>query len=52
MIDEEATAMPPPVILHQYDFSPFSEKVRLAFGLKGMEWHAVDVPIATCPSRI
>ncbi|RAI58661.1 glutathione S-transferase family protein [Roseicella frigidaeris] len=38
--------MPAPVILHQYDFSPFSEKVRLAFGLKGMEWHAVDVPIA------
>lgn len=38
--------MPQPVILHQYDFSPFSEKVRLAFGLKGMEWHAVDVPIA------
>src|SRR5689334_10713877 len=35
----------PPVILHQYDFSPFSEKVRLAFGLKGMEWHAVDTPI-------
>ncbi len=38
--------MPQPVILHQYDFSPFSEKVRLAFGLKGMEWHAVDVPVA------
>lgn len=35
-----------PIILHQYDFSPFSEKVRLAFGVKGMEWHAVDVPIA------
>ena len=38
--------MPQPVILHHYDFSPFSEKVRLAFGLKGMEWHAVDVPVA------
>ena len=38
--------MPQPVILHGYDFSPFSEKVRLAFGLKGMEWHAVDVPVA------
>lgn len=37
--------MPQPVILHHYDFSPFSEKVRLAFGLKGMEWHAVDVPV-------
>jgi glutathione S-transferase len=36
----------PDFILHQYDFSPFSEKIRLAFGLKEMEWHAVDVPIA------
>jgi glutathione S-transferase len=36
----------PDFILHQYDFSPFSEKVRLAFGLKGMEWHAVDTPVA------
>jgi glutathione S-transferase len=38
--------VPSDCILHQYDFSPFSEKVRLAFGLKGMEWHAVDVPVA------
>ena len=37
--------MPQPVILHGYDLSPFTEKVRLAFGLKGMEWHAVEVPI-------
>lgn len=37
--------MPYPVILHQYDLSPFAEKVRLAFGLKGMQWHAVDQPI-------
>ena len=36
----------PDFILHQYDFSPFSEKVRLAFGFKGVEWHAVDVPVA------
>lgn len=35
----------PPIILHQYDLSPFCEKVRLAFGLKGMEWHAVETPI-------
>jgi glutathione S-transferase len=39
--------MQPAVILHHYDFSPFSEKVRLAFGLKGMEWHAVDTPVMT-----
>lgn len=37
----------PPVVLHQYHLSPFSEKIRLAFGLKGMEWHAVDVPTFT-----
>lgn len=36
---------PSALILHHYDFSPFSEKVRLAFGLKGLEWHAVDVPV-------
>ncbi|WP_298962135.1 glutathione S-transferase family protein [uncultured Methylobacterium sp.] len=31
-------------ILHHYDFSPFSEKVRLAFGHKGLDWHAVETP--------
>jgi glutathione S-transferase len=32
------------IILHQYDRSPFSEKVRLAFGLKGISWRAVAIP--------
>ncbi|MGB6543225.1 MAG: glutathione S-transferase family protein [Xanthobacteraceae bacterium] len=32
------------IILHQYDRSPFSEKVRLVFGLKGVSWRAVDIP--------
>jgi len=32
-------------ILHQYDLSPFCEKIRLAFGLKGLPWHAVEMPI-------
>lgn len=32
------------LILHHYDISPFSEKVRLAFGIKGLAWHAVDQP--------
>ncbi|MEJ2120598.1 MAG: glutathione S-transferase family protein [Alphaproteobacteria bacterium] len=32
-------------ILHQYDLSPFSEKIRLIFGLKGIAWRAVDIPI-------
>ena len=32
------------IILHHYDRSPFSEKVRLVFGLKGISWRAVDIP--------
>ena len=32
------------IILHQYDFSNFSEKVRLIFGLKNLTWHAVEIP--------
>jgi len=33
------------IILHHYEFSPFSEKVRLAFGLKGLSWRSVLVPV-------
>jgi glutathione S-transferase len=29
------------VILHQYDMSPFSEKIRKIFGYKNAPWHAV-----------
>lgn len=31
-------------ILHHYDFSPFAEKIRLAFGLKKMQWRSVIAP--------
>ena len=31
-------------ILHHYATSPFSEKVRLLFGLKGLNWSSVDIP--------
>ncbi len=31
-------------ILHQYDTSPFSEKPRLMFGLKGLAWRSVIQP--------
>lgn len=34
----------PDIILHHYPFSPFGEKVRLAFGLKGLAWRSVDTP--------
>src|SRR6201994_3772807 len=33
------------IILHHYDISPYSEKVRLGFGLKGLAWASVEVPI-------
>ena len=32
------------LILHHYAGSPFSEKVRLVFGFKGLSWRSVDVP--------
>lgn len=33
------------IILHHYDTSPFSEKVRICLGIKGLEWFAVDQPV-------
>jgi glutathione S-transferase len=32
-------------ILHQYAGSPFSEKLRLAFGFKRLRWAAVEIPV-------
>jgi glutathione S-transferase len=32
------------LILHHYDSSPFSEKVRLVLGFKGLAWRSVTVP--------
>ena len=34
----------PHIILHHYARSPFSEKIRLALGLKGLAYHAVTIP--------
>lgn len=33
-------------ILHHYDFSNYSEKVRLILGLKGSTWDSVEIPAA------
>ncbi len=33
------------IIFHQYDISPFSEKVRTAFAIKGLVWYAVNQPV-------
>jgi glutathione S-transferase len=32
------------LILHHYPNSPFSEKVRVAFGLKQLAWKSVEIP--------
>ena len=33
------------LILHHYDISPYAEKIRLALGLKGLDWRSVIVPM-------
>ena len=33
------------LILHHYATSPFSEKVRLVLGMKGLRWRSVTVPV-------
>jgi glutathione S-transferase len=33
------------LILHHYAGSPFSEKMRLIFGFKGLAWQSVNVPV-------
>ena len=35
------------VILHHYALSPYSEKIRLALGLKGVSWNSVEIPVWT-----
>ena len=33
------------IILHHYETSPYSEKVRLGLGLKGLAWESVEIPV-------
>lgn len=33
------------IILHQYETSPFSEKIRLALRMKNLAWTSVDIPV-------
>lgn len=35
----------PEFILHHYDGSPFSEKLRLILGFKGLAWASVKIPV-------
>jgi glutathione S-transferase len=32
------------IIFHHYWTSPFSEKVRIVFGMKGLTWRSVEIP--------
>lgn len=41
----EMTPPAPDLILHHYAGSPFSEKIRLIFGFKGLAWRSVTVPV-------
>jgi glutathione S-transferase len=36
--------MPNEIIFHHYWTSPFSEKIRLVFGLKELAWRSVEIP--------
>ena len=36
--------MPHPIILHHFDRSPFSEKIRVIFGFKRLSWKSVRIP--------
>ncbi|MEO0981537.1 MAG: glutathione S-transferase [Pseudomonadota bacterium] len=33
------------IILHHYDSSPFSEKIRLALRIKNLAWASVEIPV-------
>ena len=33
------------IILHHYDGSPYSEKIRLLLGMKGLAWRSVQIPV-------
>jgi glutathione S-transferase len=33
------------IILHHYDVYPYSEKVRIGLGLKGLAWGSVEIPM-------
>ncbi len=43
-IDLNVTAAASEIIFHAYPQSPVAEKVRVAFGIKGLAWRNVDIP--------
>lgn len=45
MLRDQEVLMTDIIILHHYDTSPYSEKVRLGLGLKGLAWASVEIPV-------
>ncbi|MDA9207378.1 glutathione S-transferase family protein [Octadecabacter sp.] len=41
------TTTEPEIIFHNYPQSPVAEKVRVAFGIKGLSWRDVEIPRLT-----
>ena len=35
------------LILHHFDASPYAEKARVLFGIKGLDWHSVQIPMVS-----
>ncbi|WP_247997895.1 glutathione S-transferase N-terminal domain-containing protein [Brucella tritici] len=35
------------LILHHYEASPYSEKIRILMGFKGLSWSSVIVPVVS-----
>jgi glutathione S-transferase len=33
------------LILHHFDWSPYAEKIRVLFGIKGLAWRSVQIPM-------
>src|SRR5260370_23523764 len=33
------------ILLHHYEIAPYSEKVRIGLGLKGLAWGSVEIPV-------
>jgi glutathione S-transferase len=44
MSDAAASPGPDSLVLHHYEGSPFSEKIRLILGYKGLDWFSVRIP--------
>ena len=46
-IEKQREEKMPETILHHYQLSPYSEKIRLALGLKNKDWRSVEIPVWT-----